>query len=105
MNANGKRRDNGKATRFKAGHAGGPGRPPGSKSLASMILEQTRNGAELVEIMVGIAREESASNKDKIAAVAWLADRGLGKVAQPIEGTADDGAIVVRWRNPSEAVP
>jgi hypothetical protein len=98
-----KRRDNGKATRFKAGNGGGPGRPVGSKSLAKLICEQTRDGAELVTIMVTIARAGDASNKDKIAAVGWLADRGFGKVAQPIEGTGADGAIVVRWRDRDEA--
>jgi ribosomal protein L18E len=34
-----------------------------------------------------------------VSALKELADRVEGKSVQPIEGTAEDGAIVIKWRD------
>ena len=62
------------------GKSGNPlGRPRGSAGLAAFIRTKTKDFTKLVVWMLKIART-SASDRDRIAAIIWLADRGLGKV-------------------------
>ena len=67
------------------------GRP---KGLATLVREQTRDGKEIVELMLGIMRgthtilgytaegvpfQREPSHRDRIESAEWLADRGFGK--------------------------
>lgn len=75
---------------FVPGFSGNPsGRPVG---LARRVRELIGDdGLVLAQIMTSIAVDESAATRDRIAAVAWLADRGWGKAPAyaPIEAEAD----------------
>ena len=80
---------------FEKGNCANPGGRP--KGLAAFVREQTRDGRELVELMTRFARDEATATRDRLVAIAWLADRGFGKVAQPIVDDDDGGPIVVQW--------
>ena len=89
---------------WKPGQSGNPaGRPRG---IASAVKERV-NPEELVEILLGVARDERSKAPERIAAVRELADRGWGKapafaaiegsdpleldvIAQEIQGIADE---------------
>jgi hypothetical protein len=63
--------------RFLAGQSGNPGgRPVG---LHNYIQERTANGSELTDFVLSVFRDENASNKERMDAATWLADRGFGK--------------------------
>jgi hypothetical protein len=64
---------------FFPGQSGSPGGRP--KGLARYIRDQTRDGEEIAELMLGVLRGENAEAtvRDRMAAATWLADRGLGR--------------------------
>ena len=63
--------------RFLAGRSGNPGgRPMG---FHSYIQERTSDGSELTDFVLSVFRDENASNKERMDAATWLADRGFGK--------------------------
>ena len=63
--------------RFLAGQSGNPGgRPVGFRE---QIKESTSEGRELVEVVLGVLRDQTASNRERMEAAIWLADRGFGK--------------------------
>ena len=65
--------------RFLAGQSGNPGgRPLGFRE---QIKQSTADGNELVEVVLGVLRDENASNRERMEAATWLADRGFGKPA------------------------
>ena len=65
--------------RFIAGQSGNPsGRPKGFRAY---IKESTAEGNELVEVVLGVLRDQTASNRERMEAATWLADRGFGKPA------------------------
>ena len=65
--------------RFIAGQSGNPGgRPVGFREL---IKESTADGSELVDVVVNVLRDQTASNRERMEAATWLADRGFGKPA------------------------
>ena len=65
--------------RFLAGQSGNPGgRPVGFRE---QIKESTSEGKELVEVVLGVLRDQNASNRERMDAATWLADRGFGKPA------------------------
>ena len=65
--------------RFLAGQSGNPGgRPVGFRE---QIKESTSEGKELVEVVLGVLRDQTASNRERMEAAPWLADRGFGKPA------------------------
>ncbi len=63
--------------RFLAGHSGNPGGRP--VSFHSYIQERTGDGNELTDFVLSVFRDENASNKERMDAATWLADRGFGK--------------------------
>jgi hypothetical protein len=66
---------------FKPGQSGNPGGRP--KGLVSRIREQTRDGAEIADYMLGVFRDGEQPTKIRLEAAAWLADRGFGRAIQP----------------------
>jgi hypothetical protein len=73
---------------FEKGQSGNPGGRP--KGLAKRIRAETRDGEELVEVMLGVLRDASAARKDRMQAATWLADRGFGKPVQTISAEVDE---------------
>ena len=65
--------------RFLAGQSGNPGgRPVGFRE---QIKQSTADGSELVEVVLGVLRDQTASNRERMEAATWLADRSFGKPA------------------------
>ena len=65
--------------RFLKGTSGNPGgRPVGFRE---QIKQSTADGNELVEVVLGVLRDQNASNRERMEAATWLADRGFGKPA------------------------
>ena len=64
---------------FEPGTTGNPGGRP--KGLARLVREKCGgdDGAKMIEIMWGIATDEHAPRRDRMAAIQWCADRGWGK--------------------------
>jgi hypothetical protein len=75
---------------FKPGQTGNAGGRP--KGLAALVRAETRDGAELVEFMLGVLRgKKRAPLRLRMEAAAWLADRGFGRVPQPLEHAGPEG--------------
>jgi len=87
---------------FAKGQAGNPGGRPvkAPKSLAAFVRSSSKDGKELVIIMLSIAKgklkvpvfdasgirvDKLPSHSDRMEAVRWLADRGFGKVADVVD--------------------
>ena len=68
----------------------GNGRKPG---LEKLIREKTGDGLELVEGFLAFWRNTDIAPKERMRAGVWLAERGFGKVAQPVDGDGDGGPI------------
>lgn len=81
--------------RFQPGASGNPrGRP---KSMGALIRSATNDGQEMVDFALAVMRgravtidgeEVAVQVKERLAALAWLADRGWGKpdsIAGPTE--------------------
>ncbi|MQF64295.1 hypothetical protein FIM03_03240 [SAR202 cluster bacterium AD-802-L14_MRT_200m] len=45
------------------------------------VQQSTADGSELVEVVLSVLRDENASNRERMEAATWLADRGFGKPA------------------------
>ena len=45
------------------------------------IKQSTADGNELVEVVLSVLRDQTASNRERMEAATWLADRGFGKPA------------------------
>jgi hypothetical protein len=43
------------------------------------IQERTGDGSELTDFVLSVFRDENATNKERMDAATWLADRGFGK--------------------------
>ena len=72
---------------FPKGVSGNPGGRP--KGLAKRIRAETRDGEELVEVMLGVLRDKTASRRDTMQAATWLADRGFGKPVQTLRAETE----------------
>lgn len=69
----------GQSTRFKPGQSGNPsGRPQGAKIVAKMIADKTRDGEEIVDEVLKIARQEGKYSQFGEKSVCWAWD-WLGK--------------------------
>lgn len=64
------------------------GRPKGFRGVARLIMQETCDGAELVEWALEVWRDPSRSFGERQAAHAWLADRALGKPLQSMDLSA-----------------
>lgn len=79
---------------FLPGQSGNPGGRP--KGLAALVRAQTKDGKELVDLMLRVLRGTLAMNgkkpgiSDRIKAVEWLADRGWGKPVVMVELPEDN---------------
>ena len=79
----------------RGGSSPNPGGRP--KGLAALVKEYTDDGAELVAFMVAVLRGRKRVNGNapslslRMEAAAWLADRGFGKVALPLEHSGSEG--------------
>ena len=81
------------ATSFQPGKSGNPGgRPKAHMGLAKSILDATRNGDEVRDILLGIARDVAVDPRTRVAACKELLDRGVGKAAQTIDVQIEDEA-------------
>ena len=82
--------------RFIAGQSGNPGgRPVGFRE---QIKESTADGSELVEVVLGVLRDQNANNRERMEAAIWLADRSFGKpapVREPDAPGIGDFTIVI----------
>ncbi len=65
---------------FSPGVSGNPGGRP--KGFVRRIREETCDGAELVDFMLSVFRDEREPTKTRVEAATWLADRGFGKPTQ-----------------------
>jgi hypothetical protein len=67
-----------RAKQWKEGESGNPGGRP--KGFTTLIRQETRSGAELVEFVVTVFR--NGNLKQRQWATDWLADRGFGRPVQ-----------------------
>src|SRR3712207_1629766 len=65
---------------FGKGVSGNPGGRP--KGLAARVRTATGDGEEIVDLMLSVLRDKRASNRDRIDAAKWLADRGFGRAVE-----------------------
>jgi len=76
---------------FQPGQSGNPGdRPKGTHALATLILEVTQDGEELVRFFMAVfagrnVLGRTARLSDRIKAAEWLTDRGWGKAPQTMD--------------------
>jgi len=64
--------------RFLKGTSGNPAGCP--LGFREQIKESTTEGRELVEVVSGVLRDQTASNRERMdAAATWLSARGFGK--------------------------
>jgi len=70
---------------FAPGQTANPSGLSGRPSIGPLIRELTDNGAELVRILLAIARDDSTGRKLRIDAADKLLAYGFGRPAQAIE--------------------
>jgi hypothetical protein len=86
---------------YKKGQSGNPsGKPKGTRDLAKKIIEKTKDGEELVEKLLSLARGEvkRARPADQIKAIEMLFDRAYGKAVSHTDVTGDV-QVGVTYRN------
>jgi hypothetical protein len=83
------------ATQFRKGNKGG-GRPKGFRGVAKLIMEETRDGAELVEYALEVFRDQEGKRMpaQRWEALQWLSDRGLGKPLVSVDLAAEVGVTL-----------
>jgi hypothetical protein len=93
---------------FKPGESGNRlGRPRGAAGVARYASEQTRDGAELVDSLLAVMRDDKYPKRERLAACTALLDRVAGKPLQPSEvalvTSADDVELPAEWSTMSDA--
>jgi hypothetical protein len=86
-------------SRFQPGQSGNPGGRPKS-IFGSLIREQTRDGADLVDFYLDVFRGKRRPLKLRMEAATWLADRGFGRPVQATEISGPDSGPVVVAKGP-----
>jgi hypothetical protein len=67
-----------------------------AKGFASLIREQTNEGADLVDFAIRVLQGKlSAKLPQRLQALEWLADRGWGKAIQSTEISGPEGGAIV----------
>ena len=69
----------------------------------SYIQERTADGSDLTDFVLSVFRDENASNKERMDAATWLADRGFGKPTVNADAQApgiDDFTIGIGYHDP-----
>ena len=80
---------------FKKGQSGNPGgRPKDEYGLRELARAKTKDALKTLE---EIMSNKKAPHAARVSAACAILDRGHGKPVQAIEGTGDDGAIIVKW--------
>jgi hypothetical protein len=74
---------------------GQSGNPSGrrDKGLVAYINEQTCQGTGLVDYVLSVLRDPSASTRHRLQTAEWLADRGFGRPALSVEPTAPQDRV------------
>lgn len=86
---------------FAPGNSANPGGRP--KGLASLVRQETKDGAELVAFMLRVLRGRKQPLRYRLEAASWLADRGFGKALQQMEVSGPEGeALTIRIEYTSE---
>jgi hypothetical protein len=67
------------------------GRPKGWAGLAKAIRDQTSDGQALLDYALKVLGSDNEETRDRLAALAWLSDRGWGKPMQAVELSLDQG--------------
>ena len=92
---------------FKPGQSGNPlGRPKSAISIAKHVSRETNDGAELVDRLLEISRNEKCPLRERLQATSVLLDRLAGRPLQPSEvalAIASESAITYppRWHEMS----
>ena len=84
--------------RFGKGNSGNPGGK--RRDFSREVRRQTKDGKELLKVVLGVLRDTEATGSERLAAASWLADRGWGKPAQTLEHSGPEGQdlkIVLKW--------
>jgi hypothetical protein len=74
---------------------GQSGNPTGrhDRGLVAYIKDQTCQGTELVDYVLYVLRDSTASTRHRLQAAEWLADRGFGRPARSVEPTAPQDRV------------
>ena len=90
------------------GHGGkrkGAGRKPGAVTMAKRMLadEAKEFSTEMLQTLVGIAKDKDAPHSARVSAASAVLDRGHGK--PPVMGPGDEGEHIFKayaWLPPQE---
>jgi hypothetical protein len=74
---------------WKAGESGNPGGRLSDKAFLQRIKRTTKNGVELADLLLDIARNPMKPVGDRLQAIKIMLDRGFGKVPETINTNAD----------------
>ena len=69
------------------------------------IQERTSDGSDLTDFVLSVFRDENATNKERMDAATWLADRGFGKPGVNTGGQAPCiGDFTITIGNPVDQI-
>ena len=81
------------------GQSGNPnGRPKGAKGFAERIRKATKDGDDVIAVVVSILHKESERSSDRINAAKFLINYMIGKPQENLDITSD-GDKVFNWDN------